>query len=120
MDQTIIPDHLFKNFKNKISPKLRIQVWRSQFNDNEYEDEQKCIVYKCSNIISNEANGFQCGFIISRHNDGQLTLDNLKPICLKCYNKMGSTNWEDFIINCKKEYKVSKKVLNMKTQLNIV
>ena len=116
MDQTIIPDHLFKNYKNKISPKLRIQVWKSEFNDDDYENEQKCIVYRCNNIISNDANGFQCGFIISRHNEGQLTLDNLKPICIKCYNKMGSTNWDEFIANCKKEYKTTKKVV--KTQLN--
>ena len=50
--------------------------------------------------------------------DTNLTLDNLKPICINCYNKMGSTNWNDFIANCKKEYKTSKKVV--KTQLNVV
>jgi hypothetical protein len=108
-DQTIIPDHIFKNNKSKISPKLRIQVWNTKFNIND-NNHQNCPVYKCANIINSDVNGFQCGFIVSKHNNGELLLDNLTPLCTHCYNKMGSKNWEEFISCCKKEYKETKKV----------
>jgi hypothetical protein len=110
MDETIIPDHTFKNPKNRISPGLRINVWKSEFND----DEGICPIYKCKNIICNDAIGFQCGYIISKTNNGQLTLDNLRPICNNCYERMGSNNLETFINICKKEHqnlKLAKKEL---------
>ena len=109
MDSTIIPNHIFKNPKNKISPSLRIQVWRSEFN----EDEAKCPLYKCTHVINNEVNGFQCGYIVSKYNNGLTTLDNLIPICTECFNKMGSINLDEFNIKLKQEYKLTKKVLNI-------
>jgi hypothetical protein len=110
MDQSVIPDHIFKNPKNKISPSLRIKVWNTEFSNN----EGICPIYKCKNIISNDSNGFECGYIISRNNDGQLTLDNLRPICKKCFNDMGSTDLNIFNDKRKKEYqnlKLAKKEL---------
>lgn len=109
MDQSTTPDHQFKNPKSKTNPSLRIQVWNSVFN----EESGKCPVYKCQQIITNEANGFMCGFIISRQHNGQQTLDNLRPMCVGCFNRMGSLDWENFIINCKQEYKSTKKALNI-------
>ena len=106
MDQSVIPDHIFKNPKSKISPSLRIRIWNSEFNEN--EGECICPIYKCKNMISNDANGFQCGYIIARINDGQLTLDNLRPMCKECFNRMGSTDLETFINNCKKEHQTLK------------
>lgn len=106
-DQTIIPNHEFKNKRSKNSPKLRIQVWKSRFNDCE---EGICPIYKCENKISNDAFGFEFGMIVSKSNGGIQCLDNLVPMCLPCYNKMGSTNWEDFYKMCKKEYKTSKQI----------
>jgi hypothetical protein len=107
INQSIIPDHIFKNSKNKISPSLRINVWNSVFND---DNEYICPIYKCKNIISNDCNGFQCGYIISKKNNGKLELDNLHPMCKFCYNKMGSTNLETFENNCKKEYQILRSV----------
>jgi len=110
MDETVIPDHTFKNPKNKVSPGLRINVWKSEFND----DEGICPIYKCKNIICNDANGFQCGYIISKSNNGQLTLDNLRPMCFNCHDRLGTDNLETFINNCKKEHqslKLAKKEL---------
>ena len=109
MNPNIIPNHIFKNPKNKISPSLRIQVWRSEFN----EDEAKCPLYKCTHVINNEVNGFQCGYIVSKYNNGLTTLDNLIPICTECFNKMGSINLDEFNIKLKQEYKLTKKVLNI-------
>jgi hypothetical protein len=103
-DQSIIPNHEFKNKRSKNSPKLRIQVWKTKFSDSE---EDYCPIYKCENKISNEAFGFEFGMIVSKTNNGQQCLDNLIPMCSSCYNKMGSTDLEEFNKTCKKEYKTS-------------
>ena len=111
-DQTIIANHEFKNKKQKYSPKLRIQVWKSRFCDTE---QSNCPNYKCDNKISNEAFGFEFGMIVSKINEGQICSDNLIPLCTLCYNKMGSTNWDEFYKICKKEYKNSKQINNIIT-----
>jgi hypothetical protein len=107
LDESTIPDHTFKYPKNRITPALRIIIW-NKFYDN---DEDKCNVYKCKNKICNDADGFECGFKLSKKNGGEYTIDNLVPICKECHNKIGSTNYDDFIEHRKKEYKVSKQIL---------
>jgi len=104
--QNVIPDHTFKNQKKTISPKLRIQVWKKQFNN---KDEEYCPFYRCKNIIHNGLNGFHCGHVISEFNGGETTLDNLRPICSSCNSRMSSTNWPDFEKKCKREYRMLKK-----------
>jgi len=110
LDETIIPNHEFKNKRNKNSPKLRIEVWNTEFGD---EEEGYCPNYKCENKLSNEAFGFEFGLLVSKSNGGQICLDNIKPLCTQCYNKMGSTNWDEFYKSCKKEFKTSKQVNNI-------
>lgn len=100
--ENITPDHNFKNQKKTISPKIRIQVWQKEFGD---KDEHICPFFMCQNIIHNGLNGFHCGHIISEFNGGEISLDNLRPICSKCNGKMGSVNWNDFERKCKKEFK---------------
>lgn len=84
----IIPDHILKNKKQKIQPKLRIEVWKKEFGDN---DEGNCPL--CSCIINIEKNGFHCSHIISEKNGGKIELDNLRPLCERCNLKMGKNNW---------------------------
>jgi len=85
----IIPNHEpFKNKKKKISPKLRILVWKKEYGD---DNTGKCP--KCNIIINNNANGFHCGHITSEFNGGLTSLENLRPICANCNYKMGKNNW---------------------------
>jgi hypothetical protein len=88
LDDTIIPDHKLKNKKQKIPPKLRIEVWRKEFNLN---DDGKCPL--CINIINIGKNGFHCAHIISEKNGGKTELNNLRPLCETCNLKMSSNNW---------------------------
>jgi hypothetical protein len=88
VDNNVIPDHRFKYKKQKIQPKLRIEVWRKEFGNN---DTGKCPL--CCNIINNSKNGFHCSHIISEYNGGKKEIDNLRPLCEKCNLKMGKNNW---------------------------
>lgn len=107
VDETVIPDHTFKNLKKSIPPKLRIQVWRKEFND---EDIAYCPFYRCENIIRIGVNGFHCGHVISEFNGGQTNIDNLRPICSDCNCKMATMNWSEYEKLCKKEYRNKKKL----------
>ena len=40
---------------------------------------------------------FHCGHITSEKNGGDMTLNNLLPICALCNSSMGSVNMWDFI-----------------------
>jgi hypothetical protein len=88
LDDTVIPDHKFKYKKQKISPKLRIQVWRKEFNNT---DEGNCPL--CNKNIYIDKNGFHCSHIISEANGGKTDIDNLRPLCESCNLKMGKNNW---------------------------
>jgi hypothetical protein len=106
-DKTI-PDHHFKTNKVKISPKLRIQVWRKEFG---VDDSGICPFYKCENKITNDKNGFQCGHIVAESKGGETVLDNLRPICKDCNCKMGSKNWLDYQMEIKIIDKQKRKIL---------
>ena len=43
---------------------------------------------------------FECGHVVSINDDGETTLDNLRPICSRCNKSMGTKNMEDFIKEC--------------------
>jgi hypothetical protein len=88
LNDEIIPDHKFKSKKQKIQPKLRIEVWKKEFGNN---DTGECPL--CSTIINISKNGFHCSHIISEKNGGKLELNNLRPLCEKCNLQMGINNW---------------------------
>lgn len=88
LNDEVIPDHKFKYKKQKIQPKLRIEVWKKEFGNN---DEGCCPL--CSCLINISKNGFHCSHIISERNGGKLELKNLRPLCERCNLKMGKNNW---------------------------
>ena len=56
----------------------------------------KCYCCKTSVI---EITNFDCGHIISEFNGGNISIDNLKPICGTCNTSMGTENMNEFIEN---------------------
>ena len=112
----VTPDHTFKNQKKIIGPKLRLQVWKKEF-ENEYEGV--CPFYRCTNIIHNGLNGFHSGHVISEFNGGETTIDNLRPICSRCNSRMGITNWNEYEKKCKREYRKHKKEADDTKQMEI-
>ena len=96
---TVIPKHIFKNKKKKISPKLRKQVWEKEFSEN---NKGVCPIYYCNNDINNGPDGFHCGYIISEFNGGITSIKNLRPICSECDSCMGKSDWDNYENKCKK------------------
>lgn len=85
----VIPDHKFKYKKQKIQPRLRIEVWKKEYGENE---EGICPLCNTTRIHMGK-NGFHCSHIKSEKNGGATDITNLRPLCEKCNLKMGSLNW---------------------------
>ena len=81
--------------KKSIPPSLKLKVW------NKYIGEEigkaKCLCCKVTDIYQAS---FSCGHIIAENNGGELSIHNLKPICVSCNSSMGTKNMNDYI----KEY----------------
>ena len=92
IDNKTIPDHRFQKVKKYMSPQLRMCVWNRYFGNSE-----NGICPICNKQIKVGRNGFHCAHIISRANNGETTIDNLRPLCSDCNIDMGSLNWDDYI-----------------------
>jgi len=72
---------------------LRHKVWTTYAS----EIYRKCFCCRSNEI---EESNFECGHIISRHNGGPITLENLRPICSQCNRSMSTKNMCIFIKQC--------------------
>jgi len=51
----------------------------------------------CCNLNEITQLNFQAGHIISQHDGGEMSVDNLRPVCGSCNSSMGKKNMEKFI-----------------------
>jgi hypothetical protein len=79
-----------ENVDAKITEDMRRRVWFSQFEG----EEGSCY---CAEKIS--IHNFNCGHIISRVRGGDITLDNLRPICKNCNISMGTRNMREYYLD---------------------
>jgi len=103
----LIPIHTIYKERDKVSNKLKKEIWRKEFaDDDDYnsEDEMDCPVYKCRNKIS--YNNCEMGHKKSRANGGTETKNNMRPICKECNRRMSDMDWKDY----EKELKNIKKL----------
>lgn len=77
--------------KTKIPVALKRLVWNKHIG--EEIGKAKC---KCCNVTDITQMAFNCGHVIAESNGGELTLDNLWPICQNCNSSMGTMNMVDF------------------------
>ena len=77
--------------KHNISKKLRDLVWITYVGRN-FEGE--CYSCLCKIDVFN----FHAGHIIPECMNGELCLENLRPICITCNLSMGKKNMKEFII----------------------
>ncbi len=77
--------------KDKIPATVKNTLWRKYFNDN---INGKCYCCKIENI---SIKNFDCGHVISEKNGGDISLDNLRPICRLCNSSMSTINMDEFI-----------------------
>jgi hypothetical protein len=57
----------------------------------------KCM---CCGVHDIKMNNFHCGHVIPEAHGGQLSVDNLRPICAACNLSMGTENMNAFRIRC--------------------
>jgi DNA repair exonuclease SbcCD ATPase subunit len=83
--------------KKKAIPKmLKNKVWDKHIGID--IGQTKCLCCKITNI--SQLN-FHCGHILSEKDGGELTMENLKPICGACNSSMGTMNMDEFILKYK-------------------
>lgn len=93
LDPSEIPSHDYKDRPN-ISKELQKQIWEKEYGAC---TSGKCVIYGCNNVLNtNVSNSWQCGHIISHNNGGPTTLDNLRPLCTPCNQKMKDINWDEY------------------------
>lgn len=80
-----------KKIKKKIPAALRNKVW----NINISSEKKIGQCYVCESKL--QFDNFHCGHVISDKNGGEITLDNLKPVCMLCNTSMSSMNMNEFI-----------------------
>lgn len=79
----------FSNVRKKIPLILKNNVWKKR-NGNSMEG--KC--YVCDEMLCYE--NMECGHIVPHVQKGEITLDNLEPICKMCNRDMGAMNLNDY------------------------
>lgn len=96
IDMTIdeLYNYMKTNFRLNRQPiydKLRDEVWYNAFN----EPMGNC--FCCKNEI--QIYNFDCGHIVSVHDNGESIIQNLLPICHTCNLDMGITNMNIYMAN---------------------
>jgi 5-methylcytosine-specific restriction endonuclease McrA len=77
-----------KKKKERIPQKMRMMVWDKYIGLD--KGKSKC---KCCNEKEISQMDFECGHIIAEANGGQITIDNLLPICGPCNRSMKTDNF---------------------------
>jgi 5-methylcytosine-specific restriction endonuclease McrA len=93
--------------KAKIPVALREQVWLTYFGK---KYQHKCYIRWCKNNI--DVFNFQVGHNVPESKGGPTTLENLRPICIRCnqsmsnvytideWNKLGKQSKNNFFKDC--------------------
>ena len=78
--------------KKKIAAALREQVWLTSMGE---QFKAKCTVTWCSNQVT--VFNFQCGHLLAESKGGPTTLENLRPICGRCNQSMGTMHMDQWL-----------------------
>ena len=78
--------------KQKIPKKIKDDSW-----DKYVGKKYGTVLCICCNTTEIQQKNFIGGHIISEKNGGNITIDNIIPICNDCNSSMGTTNMNDFI-----------------------
>lgn len=84
---------LQKKSKQKITPRVRRQVWNTHIG--ETTGVSKCM---CCEDIKITQHNFICGHVVAECNGGTLDIENLRPICAVCNDAMGQENMNEYKI----------------------
>lgn len=80
-----------KKRKKNIPATIKRLVWNKYIG--EEIGKSKCT---CCNVTDITQMSFHCGHVIAELNGGEITVDNLRPICQNCNSSMRVKNMDDF------------------------
>lgn len=83
---------LQKNQKKAIPKAIKQLVWN--FYIGEEIGKTECF---CCGVTKITQLSFVCGHVEAEANGGQITIDNLRPVCAMCNSSMGTKNMIDFM-----------------------
>lgn len=78
--------------KKRITLLLKRQVWATYIG--EELGRAKCL---CCGMTDITQLSFHCGHIVAESCGGELTLENLRPICQSCNSSMGTQNMIEYM-----------------------
>lgn len=87
-----ISNHRTKHAKDKITPSVKYACW-----DKYVGKDKGTTMCLCCKRIEISQLIFECGHVLAKSDGGSLAIDNLRPICHKCNNSMGTMNMDEFI-----------------------
>ena len=94
VNKNIETSHTTKRIRKKIPQVTRNKVWKNEFGT---ETTGICPIPGCETLLSFKGQEpWHCGHKISDKNNGEDTVDNLRPICPACNFSMGSENWSAY------------------------
>lgn len=85
--------------KAKIPAVVRRIVWNTYVGKDNVKG--KCL---CCNAEEITSTNYECGHIKSEKNGGEISIENLRPICSNCNKSIGSKDMDDFMT----KYKIKK------------
>jgi len=85
--------------KAKIPSVVRRIVWNTYVGKDNVKG--KCL---CCNAEEITSTNYECGHIKSEKNGGEISIENLRPICSNCNKSIGSKDMDDFMT----KYKIKK------------
>jgi hypothetical protein len=88
-----------KKGKEKIPVAVRKIVWNTYIGKDNVKG--KCL---CCNGEDITSTNFECGHVKSEKHGGEVSIDNLRPICSSCNKSMGSNDMDEFMTR----YKIKK------------
>ena len=88
-----------KKGKEKIPVAVRKIVWNTYIGKDNVKG--KCL---CCNGEDITSTNFECGHVKSEKNGGEVSIDNLRPICSSCNKSMGTNDMDEFMTR----YKIKK------------
>lgn len=78
--------------KKTISLPVRSKVWNTYIG--EYCGKSKCM---CCGDVDISPFHFECGHVVSEKNGGDVSIENLRPICSGCNKSMNKTNMIEYM-----------------------
>lgn len=91
-DNANTTENITTHTKKNIPASVRNAVWNKYIS--QHDKIAPCFCCGCQLI---DSNNFCCGHVISKHNGGSTTIDNLRPICTSCNNSMGTQHMFEFM-----------------------